>query len=217
MTQTTRVSVQPTTTGLLVDYEMDIEACGQHVWRTHTLCSHLPHPHLTRYHAHPHLHSHLPAVPTSLGDQSEGNDDSEDMIALHSQIDTGFSTEAEDHASEPPSAPLISSSSERAPHWVRSTLASPTRLLHAITSLLPPLVASFSALFCILVLLFQRLIKSQEMIPFMGALDSAGVYPSPFSSSEDGSGTEKLNTRMARPGLYPMVKVTPRAKVRTKE
>ncbi|KAG6369525.1 membrane transport protein-domain-containing protein [Boletus reticuloceps] len=188
----TRVSVQPT--GPLVDYETeaDIEARDRHVWRTHPLRSRLPHPRLTRYHAHPHLHSHLPAVPTSLGDQSESDDtdelettegdgDSEDTIALRSQIDTGSSTEAEDHASEPPSAPLVSSSSERTPRWVRATLPSPIRLLNAITSLSPPLVASFSALFCVLVPPFQRLIKSQEMIPFKGALGSAGACSIPLT------------------------------------
>ncbi|KAF8424271.1 membrane transport protein-domain-containing protein [Boletus edulis BED1] len=190
----TRVSVQPPATGPLVDYETeaDIETRHRHVWRTHPLRSRLPHPRLTRYHAHPHLHSHLPAVPTSLGDQSESDDtdelestegdgDSEDTIALRSQIDTGSSTEAEDHASEPPSAPLVSSSSERTPRWVRATLPSPIRLLNAITSLSPPLVASFSALFCVLVPPFQRLIKSQEMIPFKGALDSAGACSVPLT------------------------------------
>ncbi|KAF8555016.1 hypothetical protein OG21DRAFT_1484200 [Imleria badia] len=54
------------------------------------------------------------------------------------------------------------------------------RLLKTFASLSPPLLASLFALFCVLVPLVQRLLKS-EMIPFKGALDSAGACSVPVT------------------------------------
>lgn len=138
-------------------------------------------------HSHPHpqahLHSHLPAVPTSLGDQSESDDsdeldttedDSEDTIALRSDaIDTGFSTETEDRLSAPASEPT--------PRWDRHAPSLFSRLLTTLTSLSPPLVASLLALFCVLVPPVQQLLKSDGIIPFKGALDSAGECSIPLT------------------------------------
>ncbi|KAF8548054.1 hypothetical protein OG21DRAFT_814463 [Imleria badia] len=190
----TRISDPPT--AHLIDYDTDgdIDSRDRHVRRTRPLCSRLPHPHLSplsRRHTHPHLHSHLPAVPTSLGDQSESDDtdevdttegDSEDTIALRSeQVDTGFSTEAEDQTPAPAPAPLPSFP-EAAPRWDRP--AQPSlfkRLFKTLTSLSPPLVASLFALFCVLVPPVQRLLNSEVMIPFKGALDSAGACSIPVT------------------------------------
>ena len=130
-------------------------------------------------------HSHLPAVPTSLGDQSESESDesdeldtteggSEDTIALRpEQIDTGFSMEAEDQA--PPS-------SEPTPRWVQPSPPSFfTRTLGTLTSLSPPLVASLFALLCVLVPPLQRVLNSEATIPFKGALDNAGACSVPIT------------------------------------
>jgi predicted permease len=170
-----------TVTTPLVD---DLDPRGRHARRTRTR---LPHPritHVSRRHTLPHgrLHSHLPAVPTSLGDQSESEDtdeletteaDSEDTIALRSeQIDTAFS-EAEDHAPAPASEPT--------PRWSRRVPSFFTRLLATLTSLSPPLVASLLALFCVLVPPVQQALKSDAMTPFKGALDSAGACSVPLT------------------------------------
>ncbi|KAG9310047.1 membrane transport protein-domain-containing protein [Chiua virens] len=111
------IPVDSSTTSRLLDYDTEPEV--RKVWRTRPLRSRLPHPRLAhRRHTHPHLHSHLPAVPTSLGDQSESEDtddfdttgnDSEDTLAL--QADTGFSTEAEDTTPVPPLTSLPPSAS----------------------------------------------------------------------------------------------------------
>ena len=186
----TRVSDPSAAPLIHYDTEADIEPCNRHVRRTRPLRSRLPHPRLSplsRRHTHPHLHSHLPAVPTSLGDQSESEDtddvdttegDSEDTIALRSeQIDTGFSTEPEDQTPAP-----LPSSSEPAPRWDQPARPSRfMRLLKTLTSLSPPLVASLFALFCVLVPPVQRVLKSDEMIPFKGALDSAGACSVPVT------------------------------------
>ena len=129
------------------------------------------------------LHSHLPAVPTSLGDQSESDDtdelettegDSEDTIGHRSeQINTGFSTEPDDRA------PALAS--EPTPRWSQRVPSFFTRLLTTLTSLSPPLIASLLALFCVLAPPVQRLLKSDEMAPFKGALDSAGGCSVPLT------------------------------------
>ncbi|KAF8546127.1 hypothetical protein OG21DRAFT_1220288 [Imleria badia] len=187
----TRVS--DPSTAHLIDYETEavIDPRDQHVLCTSPLRSGLPHSPLSRRHTHPHQHSHLPAVPTSLGDQCESEDtdelettegDSEDTIALRSeQVDPGFFTDAEDQTPSPSPAPA-SSLSEPTQRWDRPARPSLfRRLLKMPTSLSPPLIASLFALFCVLVPPVQRLLKSEEMIPFKGALDSAGACSVPIT------------------------------------
>lgn len=199
----THITVNPPT-AQLVNYETetDIKSYDRMPSRTRPLPSHPRPSPLSRRHAHwhTHPHSHLPAVPTSLGDQSESEysdeletteDDSEDTIALRSEpIDTGFSTEAEDPVSAPTPAPLPSSPSSVSNvhsmlRWDRETSSSPcclfTRLLAILASLSPPLIASLLALFCVLVPPIQRLLISEVMIPFKGALNNAGGCSIPLT------------------------------------
>ncbi|KAI9569756.1 membrane transport protein-domain-containing protein [Boletus coccyginus] len=185
----THVTVDPSTASL-VDYETEasFHTRDRHTRRTRAhRARHLRLTPVAPRHSHPHphthLHSHLPAVPTSLGDQSESDDsdefdttedDSEDTIALRSDaIDTGFSTETEDRLPAPASEPT--------PRWDRHAPSLFLRLLNTLTSLSPPLVASLLALFCVLVPPVQQLLKSDGMIPFKGALDSAGGCSIPLT------------------------------------
>ena len=137
------------------------------------------------------MHSHLPAVPTSLGDQSESEntdeldtteDESEDTIALPSDhVDTGFSTETEDPADARPSS-SSDPGAHLTPRWHQPSRPSlPARLFATLTSLSPPLVASLFALFCVLVPPVQRFLNSKEMIPLKGALDNLGACSIPLT------------------------------------
>ncbi|KAN0084016.1 Membrane transport domain containing protein [Tylopilus felleus] len=198
----THITIDPSTAAPLVDYEteVDIGPRDKHVRPTRTHRTRVPHPRLTplaRRYSHPHTHSHsrLPTVPTCLGDHSETEDtdelettegDSEDTIALPGRpepTDTGFSTEAEDHVPAPAPAPPPSlTPSAPTPRWDRPARPSVfKRFVTTITSLSPPLIASLFALFCVLVPPVQRLLKSNEMIPFKGALDSAGGCSVPLT------------------------------------
>jgi len=185
----THVTVDPSTASL-VDYETEanLDTRDRHTRRTCALrARHLrltpTAPRHSHSHPHAHLHSHLPAVPTSLGDQSESDDsgefettedESEDTIALRSDvIDTGFSTETEDRPPAPAAEPT--------PRWDQRAPSFFSRLLTTLTSLSPPLVASLLALFCVLVPPVQQLLKSDAMIPFKGALDSAGGCSIPLT------------------------------------
>ena len=137
------------------------------------------------------MHSHLPAVPTSLGDQSESEntdeldtteDESEDTIALQSDhIDTGFSTEAEDPTDARPSS-SSDPGAHSTPRWHQPSRPSLlARLFATLISLSPPLVASLLALFCVLVPPVQRFLNSKEMIPLKGTLDNLGACSVPLT------------------------------------
>ena len=168
----------------LIDYETEADDRQRHIPPLHSHTS----PFAQRHgYSHFRLQSHLTAVP---GDQSESEDtdemtecESEDTIALQSEpVDTGFSTDAE----EPTSAPHIPSSSfadaHPIPRWYRrDRIPLFKRLFSFLTSLSPPLVASLLALFCVLVPPAQRLLNSNEMIPFKGALGKAGECSVPLT------------------------------------
>ncbi|KAH0826786.1 hypothetical protein J3R83DRAFT_5202 [Lanmaoa asiatica] len=187
----THATVGPPTTAQLVDYETEtnIDPRDRMPWRTRPLRSRLPHPHLSPaswHHTRPprHVRSHIQAVPTSLGDQSETDDsdepettegDSEETIVLRSEpIDTGFSTEAEDLAPVPEPASLSSSSSSELDAHSTPAMEPTNPSLPSLPLYTAPQHIRFPLPTPHRFPSFPRLLKSEEMIPLRGALDNAG-------------------------------------------
>ncbi|KAF9234456.1 hypothetical protein BU15DRAFT_79010 [Melanogaster broomeanus] len=194
-----RIVVAPPT-GTLIDYdgEVDVETNG-HVWRGAEpggLGAVAP------------MYSRLPAVPTSLGDESES--ESEPELESDSEQTLGARSSRSDVHTPIPTSSQAPLQSRARPRSLSSNVHPSTRtwslvnilalLGWSLTALSPPLLASILALLTALCPPVQAALNSGAMTPVRGAIDGAGACSVPitlivlggwFWNGEEGKGPGK--------------------------